>query len=327
MKNIKRRGFVKKTLVTGAAFSMVPSYLLGGFGCTQPSDKIRLGLIGTGSRMSQLAGVLFKQEDCSIVALCDVYKPKLTKFAEKFNFSGDTYGDYRRILERKDIDAVVIATPDHWHGPMAVEAFEAGMDVYLEKPISNTVSAAVKVLEAAKRTNRVVQVGTHQRSWPEFQECSKAIQDGQIGDVNQVVVNHTSGGMVSGEQSMQPEPVPEGLDWEMWQGPAPRHPYSKARMSWRNWFDYGGGSITDWGVHHIDIVHMALGYDAKGPLLTATAAMPNTIPDLVPDTFSISYQYDDFVMSFVSCVQPGFEEPGVFYRGAIFLRIAGLCNC
>lgn len=325
MEKLNRRDFMKKSVLTGAAISVVPGYVLGRSGYVPPSDKIRLGLIGTGNRMGELAETFFNQADCSVLAICDVDKSKLTKFAEKFSFKGDSYGDYRRILERKDIDAVVVATPDHWHGPIAVEACEAGKDVYLEKPISNLIPAGVKVMDAAKRTNRIVQLGTHQRSWTEFQECSKLIQEGIIGDINQVVVNHSMGGGFGGsrQQPTGPEAIPEGLDWEMWQGPAPRHPYSSARISWRNWFDYGGGSITDWGVHHIDIVHMAMGCNAEGPTFTAAATMPNTSPDLVPNTYSINYKYDDFIMSFVSCVQPGDNAQGVFTGGPSFFGSKG----
>ena len=304
MKNLNRRDFMKKTLVSGAAVSVVPRYVLGGTGYTPPSEKIQVAVIGTGNRMNILIQAFNKQPDCATVALCDVDNTRLTKFAERFSDKVDTYEDYREILERKDIDAVIVATPDHWHAPMTVDACEAGKDVYLEKPISNTVPAAVQILEAAQKNKRVVQLGTQQRSWPHFQDCTKMIQDGLIGDVTQVVVNHGGGGGRSRQQPEQPEQVPEGFNWEMFQGPAPRHPYESARRRWRSYYDYGGGGITDWGVHYIDIVHMALGYDVKAPTFTAAASMPNTDPELVPGTYTISYKYDDFVMTFVSATRP-----------------------
>ena len=327
MSNLNRRNFVKKTLVTGAAFSVVPRYVLGGTGYTPPSEKVRMAVIGTGNRMNILIKAFTIQDDCSIAALCDVDNARLTKFAAEFTDKADTYEDYRRILERKDIDAVIVATPDHWHAPMTVDACEAGKDVYLEKPISNTIPAAVQILEAAQKNKRVVQLGTQQRSWPHFQECAKMIQDGLIGDVTQVIVNHSSGGSSSSQQPAQPEQVPEGFNWEMFQGPAPRHPYTAARRRWRSYYDYGGGGITDWGVHYIDIVHMALGYNVKGPTFTAAAAIPNPDPELVPGTYTISYKYDDFVMSFVSAIQPTTEisRGPSFYgsKGYLFVNRAG----
>lgn len=310
MSNLNRRDFVKKTLATGTAITIVPRFVMGGSNYTQPSEKIQVAIIGTGSRMNLLLDAFLKQPDCTIAALCDVDSARVNAFASNFNIKADIFGDYRRILERDDIDAVVVATPDHWHSPIAVSACMAGKDVYLEKPVSNTVEAAVKILDAAKWYNSVVQVGTQQRSWPHFQECAKMIQDGLIGEVHQVVVNHgTNGGYgATGQPSIQQEPIPEGFDWEMFQGPAPRHPYSSARRRWRSYYDYGGGSITDWGVHHIDIVHMALQYDVKGPTFTSAATLANPDPELVPGTFSISYKYDDFVMTFESCTHPSPER-------------------
>ena len=196
MENLKRRDFVKKALVTSAAFTVVPRHVMVGYGqVVQPSDKIRVALIGLGSRMNQHYDMSFvNQPDVSIVALCDVDANKLKNFKEKRSLEVDTYGDYRRILDRKDIDAVVVSTPDHWHSPMTVDACDAGKDVYLEKPISHTVPDAVKIMEATQKKKRIVQIGTQQRSWPYFQECVKAIQDGKIGTVQQVIVQQVVGG-------------------------------------------------------------------------------------------------------------------------------------
>jgi predicted dehydrogenase len=328
MENLNRRDFVKKTLVTGAAISVVPRHVLGGTGYTPPSEKVRIAVIGTGGRMRWLTDGFTKQPDCDIVAVCDVDSTRLTEYAAKFSEKPDTYEDYRHILDRKDIDAVCVATPDHWHAPMTVDACEAGKDVYLEKPIANTIPAAVQILEAAQKTKRVVQLGTQQRSWPHFQECAKMIQDGLLGDVNQVVVNHSYGSSRRrSPKPEQPEQVPKDFNWEMFQGPAPRHPYESARRRWRSYYDYGGGSLTDWGVHYIDIVHMALGYDVKAPTYVAATCMPNPDPELVPGNWTISYQYDDFIMSYVSAIRPTTEisRGPSFYgpQGYLFVNRAG----
>jgi predicted dehydrogenase len=274
------------------------------------NERVQVAIIGTGGRMNLLIDAFLKQSGCAIAALCDVDKPRLTQFAAKFGIKADTYGDYRRVLERKDIDAVVIATPDHWHSPMLIAASEAGKDAYVEKPVSNTIPAAVRMLQAAQKHKRVVQVGTQQRSWAHFQECAKMIQDGLIGNVSQVVVNHGSGGGAGGARRppAQAEPIPEGFDWEMWQGPAKRYPYSAARRGWRAYYEYGGGTITDWGVHWMDIVHLVMRQDVKGPIITAAAANINPDPERAPGSWTISYQYDNFIASFVSATQPGTEE-------------------
>jgi predicted dehydrogenase len=269
-----------------------------------------VAVIGTGGRMNLLIDAWLKAADCNVAALCDVDKARLTQFAAKFAPKADTVADYRRILERKDIDAVVIATPDHWHSPMLIAAVAAGKDVYVEKPVSNSIPAAVSMLQAAQKSKQVVQVGTQQRSWPHFQECCKMIRDGALGNVTQVIVNHDGGGGFGGgqQQPAAPEPIPEGFDWEMWQGPAPRHPYASARRRWRAYYEYGGGTITDWGVHWMDIVNLAMRSDVKGPAITAAAAVINPDPELAPGQWTISYQYDNFLCTFVSAVQASPEQ-------------------
>jgi predicted dehydrogenase len=230
----------------------------------------------------------------------------------------DSYGDYRRLLERKDVDAVLVATPDHWHSPIMVDACAAGKDVYVEKPVSNTLPAAQRMVEAAQKYKRVVQVGCQQRSWPHFQECCKMIQDGLLGKVTHALLLFAGGGT---QVTQPPVPVPAGLDWEMWQGPAPRHPYSPSRRRWRAYYDYGGGLVTDWGVHLTDIAHMALNSDTTGPSLTGASAQYVSLPvpqlDQIPDAFICNWQYEKFVMSFTNVNPPiaGFSSSGNYFYG------------
>lgn len=268
------------------------------------NDRVRMAVIGTGTRGTIDNRLFRKHADCEFVAACDVRKSRLDALVKTLPGKVDSYGDYRRILERKDIDAVLVTTPDHWHSPITVEACAAGKDVYVEKPLSNTIPAAQRMVEAARKYNRVVQLGTQQRNGAHFQEAGKLVQDGYIGKVNHCVMYQPGGyGRV-----MQPtEAPPADLDWEMFQGPAPRRPYSPSRLGWRAFYDYGGGLVTDWGVHLADIVMMYMKADSKGPLLTsATAQYVYSSKDLeqVPDTFSCSWQYDDFVMSFTNIVPP-----------------------
>jgi len=236
----------------------------------------------------------------------------------------DPYEDYRRILERKDVDAVFIATPDHWHAPMTIEACAAGKDVYVEKPVSNEIEPAIMMMEAARRHKRVVQVGQQQRSWHHFQEAAQLFQDGYIGSS----VNHcqmcppVSGGGGRGQpQPEKPQAPPPGFNWEMFQGPAKRKPFDPARRNWRGWYDYGGGNLTDWGVHLTDVMNWYMRADATAPVLTSASAQYVRIPrdpERVPDTYSVTWQYETFVATLSNAMVPGTGNPTERYGNYFF---------
>jgi len=283
-------------------------------------DRVRMGVIGTGVRGAYMATVLAGHSDCDVVAMCDVFKPTLEKATAALPAKADMVGDYRRILERKDVDGVLIAAPDHWHAPMIVEACQAGKDVYCEKPISNSIEAALKAVEAVRQTKRIVQIGLQQRSWDHFQLCAKMVQEGKFGTVYHAAL-HWEGTYT--RRPEQPRDPPEGLDWNLFQGPAPRKPYTPSRQrSWRSYYDYGGGIITDQGVHIADLVHWYLG--ATAPLSVAASAqcvrVPEPDPEQPPDTFAITWKYDKFVMSYGNTfmAMPEYDAThGVFFYGTI----------
>ena len=269
-----------------------------------------MAVVGCGGRGTTVNALFRRHADCEFVAACDVRRSRLDTLLKKLPGKVDGYGDYRRILDRKDIDALLVATPDHWHSPITVAACEAGKDVYVEKPLTNTIEAGQKMVRAAREHKRVVQMGTQQRSNAHFQEAGKLVQDGYIGKVSQCVVCQSG---AYGRPIRPAEDPPADLDWEMFQGAAPRRPYSPSRLGWRAFYAYGGGLVTDWGVHHTDIVMMYMKSDSKEPLLTsASAQYVSYPPDLeqVPDAFSCSWQYGDFVMSFTNVVLPGSEVNG-----------------
>jgi predicted dehydrogenase len=292
----------RRSFLTKAALGLVPA----------ASDQFVVGFIGTGIRANAALIPQFKFNPAfRIAALCDVYKPNLEQAAALVGGNVDTYGDYRRVLDRKDIDVVVIATPDHWHCPMTIEACQAGKDIYLEKPVSNDIDMCLKAVEAARKYKRVVQVGLMQRSSAPFLEAYKEVRSGILGRVRHVVVINPGGSAPPRGQegagrgrnaTAESSTPPTGLDWEMFQGPALRRPYSSQRQrNWRNFWEYGGGALSDWGVHLLDITHWYLG--VTEPSRTAAAVygwFSRAQDDRFPDTIDVSWQYPDFVANYSS---------------------------
>ncbi len=282
------------------------------------NDRIRVGVIGTGVRGSYMAPVFASNPDCEVAAICDVFKPNREKTAAALPQPADSAVDYRRVLERKDIDAILVATPDHWHAPMIMEGVDAGKDVYCEKPLSNSLEAAARAVDAVKKSGRVVQIGLQQRSWEHFQMCQRWVQEGRFGKIYHAQMQWQGHYTHAAETPTTP---PADLDWDLFQGPAARKPYSPGRQrSWRSYYDYGGGIITDQGVHVCDLVRWYL--DAGQPLSVAASAQwvrvtpPN--PEQPPDTFAITWRYDKFIMSFANTFMPSediYSDHGVFFFG------------
>ena len=298
-----RRKFIGTSLSALAGISIVPRRVLGGTNYTSPSDQITIGYIGTGK---QGRGTLFKKfieiPEVQIVAACDVDTRKLSDFTQKASAyyaenksqkanQIDVYGDFRELLERKDVDAVIIVTPDHWHATASILACEAGKDVYCEKPLALTVGEGRDMVKATRKHQRVFQTGSMQRSWEDFQRAAELVINGYIGDIERVVVS-VGGPPDACEQPA--EPVPNYLDWNMWQGPAPKREYSSffaPPMSWDGWprwrycKHYGGGLMTDWGAHMFDIAQWALGKDDSGPV--------EVIPPDGKEYKVLTYLYED----------------------------------
>lgn len=313
-----RRTFLKAAATTAA----VARSVLGA------NDRVQLGLIGCGTRGTMDSGFFGRHKDCVFIAACDVAKNRLDPAVGRLAGQGggikvDAYGDYRRLLDRKDIDAVLVTTPDHWHSPITVDACSAGKDVYVEKPISNTIPAGQRMVQAARQHNRVVQMGVQQRQGEAFREAAKLVQDGLLGQVTHVQLQYEGGYARTAEPNQDP---PADLDWDMFQGPAPRHPYRPSRQrSWRAYYDYGGGLVTDWGVHLADVAHWYMKKDLAAPLLTSAAAQYVAVQDpqheQIPDAFIVNWQYDNFVMSFTNAVMPNADFP---FHGTYFFGTRGM---
>ena len=311
--SLTRRRFFD--LAASAAGVAVAARGAGAQGPRGANDRVRIGLIGSGSRGRSVAAQFIRSHaDVQYVANCDAYATRLEQGIQQLSelqkgTAIEGYEDYRRVLDRKDVDAVHIATPDHWHCQMLVDAMAAGKDVYLEKPLSNTVERAVEALRAYRDGTRVVQFGTQQRSGAHFQEAAKIIQEGQLGKITHAVIQFPGSGYGT---APEPEvPVPQGLNWDLFQGPAPRRPFKQGRLRWRGWWDYGGGLITDWGVHLTDVALWYLASQRVGPLLTCGSAQyvnfVNPERDQSPDSFSVSWQYPNFVMTFTNAVAYDWE--------------------
>lgn len=292
------------------------------------NDRINLGIVGTGGRFGLLDAAFLAHADARIAALCDVNRNRLDAYQSKKlkDQPVASFTDYRRLLDRKDIDAIVICTPDHQHAPIMIAALQAGKDVYCEKPATNTIEAGVAMLKAYRAHNRVVQLGTQQRSWKHFRDAAQLIWDGYLGDVTHVVVAHNAGGGMGGNAAPRaPEPVPEGLDWDAFLGPARKVPYDpRCYSNWRAWYDYGGGMITDWGVHWMDIVHLCMKSDREAASYTSSVSVPHADPEQVSTDWFITYQYPRYLMTFLGFVPPTSEpvaEGPTFYGSKGWLRV------
>jgi predicted dehydrogenase len=255
-----------------------------------------------------------------IIGLCDVDSNQIAK-AQKL-ITGkppQVEQDYRRILERKDIDAVIVATPDHWHALIAVQACQSGKDVYVEKPPATSVREGRLMVEAARRNNRVMQVGIQQRSGSHFQRAVKLVQSGAIGTV--VYAEAWNHGRTSQEGigRKQPSRPPDGLNWDMWLGPAPLAPYRSNihPVMWRGYYDYGGGNLADWGVHLLDIIQWALKLEAPQSVQANGGRYWTNDDRTVPDTMNVVYQYPGAMVNFTHMNHCNYGRSGKFY-GIIF---------
>ena len=291
---VNRRTFVTAS-VSGAAVTATGAKSRQRSG---PNDRIRVGCIGVGG-MGRLNQRDFQRmPEVDVVAVCDVWDHNRDRAVENTGGKATPYKDFRELLDRQDVDVVVIATPDHWHAPILIAACEAGKDVYVEKPLSHTLQEGRKMVEAARRHHRVVQMGTQQRSGAHYQEAVDLIRSGKLGKVTRVHCWNYENETPAGIGNFPPGYVPDGLDWDMYLGPAPRVPFQANRFIYNfRWFwDYSGGKATDWGTHHLDIVQWAM--NVKGPRTAYAAGQKRVVQDdrETPDTLEIIFEYPEFIL-------------------------------
>lgn len=324
-KKNSRRHFIKTATAGTAGLALGLSSLSYG-NILGANDRIRIGLIGAGRQGRNLLGKVLDEADAQVVALSDVYQPNL-EFVSSQVLQADTYTDFRKILDRNDVDAVVIATPDHWHALGTILACQAGKDVYVEKPLSHNIREGRKMIEVARDHDRVVQVGTMQRSATVFQEAVEIVQSGDLGPVSFVRTWNYGNAYPEGIGSPADSAPPKGLDWDMWLGPAPRRPFNINRFgvildeelnyqrwaSFRWFWDYAGGMMTDWGVHLLDIVQWALEVDAPDSISASGGKYYLQDNRETPDTLSATYQYPGFVCTYENRVCNSFPMEGRGY--------------
>jgi predicted dehydrogenase len=284
---VTRRQFGKAAAAAWMATAVGTSRILGA------NDRVRVGFIGVGNRGDQVLDAFLAHKDAEIVGICDIYAPYVDFAAKKSGGQPARFSDYRKLLEMKDLDAVAVCTPDHWHALQMIHACEAGKDVYVEKPLSLVVTEGRAMVEAAQRHKRVVQVGIHRRSSAFVKEAADLVRGGAIGKVSVARSFHIQNEWPKGIGSPADGTPPPGVDWEAWLGPAPRRPYNKNRTFYRfRWFyDYSGGQVTNFGVHYMDAIQWALGHDA--PLSVMAMGGKVAIEDNreIPDTLEAVWTY------------------------------------
>jgi len=275
-RRITRRTFLRKAasaaVLVGFPY-IVPSSVFGINGNIAPSNRIVMGCIGTGGKGTGDMRAFLQKPQVRVIAVCDVDSRLRTRARdivnEKYgNKDCAAYNDFREIIARNDIDAVTIATPDHWHAIPAIMAARAGKDIHCQKPLAHNIAEGRAICDAVKKHSVVWLTGSQQRSQPEFRRACELVRNGRIGKLHTVEV----GLPTRWQQTCPPQPiqpVPKGLDYDMWLGPAPWAPYTEKRcmpLGWRWIYDYASGIITDWGAHHIDIAQWGMGTEYTGPV-------------------------------------------------------------
>ena len=320
---MRRREFLKTGAAALTAAATKPLLAFQG-----ANDRVRMAVIGMGNRAGRVFDSFTRNGDVQFTMGCEVSQNKLQGFQNAnrpIAQTIDVVGDYRRVLDRNDIDAVLVGTPDFSHARITADALSAGKHVYVEKPISNNIARINMMLDAYNRhPNLVVQVGTQQRSWDHFIEAKKQMES--LGNVTHVLIQH-GGGYSQNQQDVAA--VPPGLDWDAWQVDAPKKPFKPGYTSFRSWWEYGSGLVGDWGAHHIDVANWFMNADDKQPLKTSALGFysnPTTDPECVYSQFSIIWQFDNFILSFANDVfpRPNFADPkapdiegwGVYFYGA-----------
>jgi predicted dehydrogenase len=298
---ITRRSFLVASGMTAIASTRV-------FGA---NDTLRIGVIGAGHRMKGLLDAADEAAPYQIVAVSDVYGPNRDAIKERSNQLATTHLDYREVLD-KDIDAVIIASPDHWHVRMATDALAAGKDVYLEKPVTHTIEEGATLTRAVRSSRRILQCGMQQRSWTHFRDAVDLIQAGSLGRVVQVRTYWWQ----NYRKSWHVNPIDQqALDWKQWLGSAPEQPFTDEKFNhWRWFWNFGGGAMTDLFTHWIDVVHWAMKSDQPRQALMIGDKYVFDQWDC-PDTIQAAFRYPGFDVVYEGMMSSSIDDGGLEFRG------------
>jgi predicted dehydrogenase len=334
MSRSTRRSFLKKSAIGGLFMGISAKSYRATFAAEAPSERVRVGMIGVGNQGGPKNNLKYFLNN--VEALCDLDKNYLaeagTFLSKEANRKVTTTDDYRRLLDSKDIDAVVVTVPDQWHALMTIEACKAGKDVYCEKPLTLVIGEGRPMIDAARKYDRVVQTGTMQRSGVEFKLVTKLVQEGLLGKISEVNVTLPGPNWI--DRAGKPVPdsdPPGGFDFDRWLGPAPLRPYNVNHVHYlfRFFWDYSGGQQTNFGAHHLDIAQWGLGMDDSGPVTVEGSGVFN--PDgwyETPDSTQIKYTYANGIV--LNCKQvpstKGSDQGTQFVgeKGSVFVTRGGI---
>ncbi len=289
---ISRRTFTRTSVAAALAAEALRAPKLEAARVLGANDRIRVGCIGVANRGGQLMSAFMQHKDCEIVALCDVFQPALEKANARLDGKAETCEDFRKLIDRQDLDAIVIATPDHWHAIQTVAACDAGKDVYVEKPLSITIHEGRRMVEAARRNQRVVQVGTHRRSSALYEGLAKRTTAGDVGYIAVArayrLSNMTPGG-IGRAQSTAPPP---GLNWDLWLGPRPERPYQDNIAPYKfRWWHLYSSQMGNWGVHYLDAIRWCTGELAPSSVCAMGGRFAVDDDRTIPDTLEACFEF------------------------------------
>lgn len=336
--NNSRRNFLRQSVVTTAGIAVGANSVNASFSTFNAgsNDKIRMGFIGVGNRGSQLLNLFMQNADCEVAALCDVYEPYLTrdyskihpryvemgripKMGESFSKPPKIYKDYRKLLDDKDIDAVCIATPDHWHALQTIHAIQAGKDVYVEKPLTQTILEGRRMVEAESKSNQIVAVGLNRRGSSTYQKLAKEVPGGKIGKISVASAFRISNMFPEGIGKLNPEQPPEDFNWDMWLGPRAARPYQYniAPYQFRWWSDYST-QMGNWGVHYMDVLRWMMGETAPSAVSAHGGKYVLDHDGDIPDTMQVTFEFNSGAIISFSIYEA--SSGGLFPWGEIELR-------
>jgi predicted dehydrogenase len=306
--NCTRRVFL--TTASGAVVGarMAPASAQGA------NDRVRVAVIGTGGRARSLMNQLKPLAGVELVGVCDVFEPRMLQAAEIAGPAAAKVADYRRLLDSRDVDAVLIGSPDHWHKRMTLDAVAAGKDVYVEKPVSHSIEEGAEMVKAIEASKQVVQTGTQQRSWEHFAQGREIVKSGKLGQITFVHAywyQHARAGS-------WPAAQPEKLDWKAWLGPAKEQPFKPERFyQWRHFWDFGGGCLTDLLTHWIDVVHWYM--DVEAPLSVYSSGKSYNLKTWeAPDTVTATLEYPkNFTCAYLGTYVSRVDDGGLEFRGEL----------